>query len=92
MWRLAAAAFTNACRDSEVIVYLRPPAHKRRQHREPIIDTTGLQHPAGGVLVEQRNAEDGRGLEGEAQRNRQIAALDLAHRHMRDADPLGQLL
>jgi hypothetical protein len=42
--------------------------------------------------VKQRDAENRRGLEGDTQPDRQIAALDLAHRHMRDADPLGQLL
>jgi len=42
--------------------------------------------------VEQRNTEDGRGLERDTQRDRQIAALDLAHRYVCDTDSVGQLL
>src|SRR5580700_5199835 len=83
---------TNACRGSEVIVHFRVLAHELRQHREPVIDPSGLQQATGALLMEQRNAEDRGGLERDTQRDRQIATLDLAHRHVRHADPVGQLL
>lgn len=62
------------------------------QHRETVIDTTGLQRAAGPLLVEQRNADDGRSLERDAQPDAQITALDLSQRDVRDPDPVGQFL